>query len=244
MGGSHTSSKAKMVQDPTLTPERQALGSFFTGATKGGTQGLSLPQYQGPYGTGDTPLYKAATNSAMEAINAPADVSLEDPTKSAIKDILGLSQGADSRLLEATRTRGLQDIEQQAAATREGYSAMGGRFSTPAVDAEMRGRAMGTAELNKNIGQLGLQAQGVAAGAIPGATGYQEFLNNNPITRALAAFQAAKAGAEPQDTIMQRKMAEFARTQAALLPFAIQFAGSFPPVATTTSRAGGGILVS
>lgn len=245
MGGGGSSSKPQMVKDPTLEPLRQDLVKYLGGATKGGLAGLTLPQYQGPYGTGaQNPISSAANSIALNALKANQSAGYKTPILAAFKSALSGSAVDTDPIVADLMRRGEESADLARASLNEQFGAAGNRFSTPLAMASGKAQRDIRGDTQGQIAALKYQAQSDALqrqlGALAPAV---EFESNPPeLQRALLAAGLAEQANKPFESEIDRRLAEHARTQAALLPFAIQMASAYPPIGTKSSSAQGGIL--
>lgn len=187
-------------------------------------QQFSLPSFANNTSVGPTPLQQQSTDFASDflATNPFTDTA---NIQSALQSLIGGQQFDNTPQFQALEAINKRRLGEESAQLNELFGSQGARFGSDIArgQGELSSRALENESLQRaQIAQQSFQqAQQNRLGALPlpGQLGQQQ------LNQATSAFNIGQANQSSQERDIQRQMAEFARTQGALFPLLLQFAG-------------------
>ena len=220
------------------TPQDDALANFLEQITSGSgfqefAKGLSLPTFEGPFTTPATALQQQALGASSEFLGTDLG-ERNEVSQQALQDFIESGGGRFdlSPQFSALETINKRRLDEQRAALNEQFGVLGARFGTDI--------ARGQGELSSRF----LESESAQRAAIAGQSfreqqarrlqglGLGEEARRTDITargqrgdEITEGFRLGEAERQIGDTAIQRQIAEFARTQGALLPLLLQFFG-------------------
>ena len=187
-------------------------------------QQFSLPTFGGNTGVGPTPLQQQSTEFASDFLGTNPFTDTAN-IQGALQSLIGGERFDNTPEFEAIEARSQRRLGEESAQLRELFGAQGARFGSDIArgQADLSSRFLENEALQRaQIGRQSFQdAQQNRLGALPlpGQLGQQQ------LNQATSVFNLGQAGQAAQERDIQRQMAEFARTQGALFPQLLNFAG-------------------